>query len=167
MPDSYSPLPRFTPTPVTDATARSLLTAYFAERELSFPAEQGRYSPTFPPEEQFVPPAGVFLLLGESEADGYVGCGGIRRLEDTPMGPVRYEIKHLWLHPSTRGRGWGRAFLAELEARARGFGATEVVLDTNKSLTAAGALYASAGYAEIAAYNSNPNATTWYGKPLF
>ncbi|MFC5928920.1 N-acetyltransferase [Cryobacterium melibiosiphilum] len=171
MPDSRAQHPHptppvFTETPVTDAAAHSLLAAYFAERALTFPAQQGRYSPTFPALEQFVPPAGVFLLLGDPAAGGFVGCGGIRRLDDTPAGAVRFEIKHLWLHPSTRGRGWGRALLAELERRAHGFGATEVVLDTNASLTAAGALYASAGYAQIQPYNNNPNATTWYSKQL-
>ncbi|TFD48771.1 GNAT family N-acetyltransferase [Cryobacterium frigoriphilum] len=166
MPDSRPQPPRFTDTPVTDAAAHALLTAYFTERALSFPAQQGRYRPSFPAAEQFVPPVGVFLLLGEPAAEGFVGCGGIRRLDGAPAGTVRYEIKHLWLHPSTRGRGWGRSLLAELERRARGFGATEVVLDTNASLLAAGALYASAGYAEIEAYNTNPNATTWYSKPL-
>ena len=183
MPDSPSHPPRtaspsFADALVTDAAAQALLTAYFSERALSFPAQQGRYRPAFPSAEQFVPPAGAFLLLrdpvllrdpllrSDAVADGFTGCGGIRRLDDGGLGAVRYEIKHLWLHPSTRGRGWGRALLVELERRARGFGATEVVLDTNASLTAAGALYASAGYVEIAPYNSNPNATTWYTKAL-
>jgi ribosomal protein S18 acetylase RimI-like enzyme len=171
MPDSQpSPPdaapPGFLETPVTDAAAQACLTAYFAERALSFPAQQGRYRPAFPAAEQFVAPAGVFLLLRDPAADRVVGCGGIRRLEDTPHQTVRYEIKHLWLDPSTRGRGWGRALLTELERRAQGFGATETVLDTNASLTAAGALYASAGYREIEPYNSNPNATTWYAKTL-
>jgi ribosomal protein S18 acetylase RimI-like enzyme len=166
MPDSSLRPPSFTATMVTDAAARSLLATYFAERAQSFPAEQGDYSPAFPAAEQFVPPRGVFLLLGDSESDRFVGCGGIRRLNDIPPGTVRYEIKHLWLHPKTRRRGWGRALLAELEQRARDLGATETVLDTHWSLTVAGALYVSAGYDEIAPYNSNPNATTWYAKPM-
>ena len=166
MPDSKPRPPRFIDTRVTDAAARSLLRAYFAERAGSFPAEQGTYSPTFPTAEQFVPPNGVFLVLGDPEGGGFVGCGGIRRLEKTPAEIVRFEIKHVWLQPGIRGRGWGRALLVELEQRARDFGATETVLDTNASLTAAGALYASAGYVEIAPYNSNPNATTWYAKAM-
>jgi ribosomal protein S18 acetylase RimI-like enzyme len=176
MPDSPSQPPRTAPlntaplrfveTPVTDAAAHALLTAYFSERALSFPAQQGRYRTALPSAEQFVPPAGVFLLLDDAAADGFAGCGGIRRLDDGPPHTVRYEIKHLWVQPSTRGRGWGRALLVELERRARGFGATEVVLDTNASLTAAAALYASAGYSEIMPYNDNPNATTWYAKVL-
>ncbi|WP_426515730.1 GNAT family N-acetyltransferase [Diaminobutyricibacter sp. McL0618] len=79
---------------------------------------------------------------------------------------VRYEIKHLWVDPAYRGLGLGRSILSELEDRARGFGATEVVLDTNFSLEAAGALYRSSGYEAIEPYNDNPNATDWYRKVL-
>lgn len=96
----------------------------------------------------------------------YVGCGGIRRVADSPAGAVRYEVKHLFLQPHTRGRRWGRALLAELELRARELGADELVLDTNASLEAAGALYRKAGYVDIPPYNDNPNATNWYLKRL-
>jgi hypothetical protein len=41
-----------------------------------------------------------------------------------------------------------------------------VVLDTNSSLLAAGGLYRTSGYQEIAAYNDNPNATNWFRKAL-
>jgi GNAT superfamily N-acetyltransferase len=62
--------------------------------------------------------------------------------------------------------GLGKALLAELERRAREFGATEVVLDTNAALVEAGGLYRSAGYAEVEPYNDNPNATHWFRKEL-
>ncbi|WAC66274.1 hypothetical protein OVA14_00250 [Agrococcus sp. SL85] len=45
-------------------------------------------------------------------------------------------------------------------------GADEVVLDTNRSLEAANGLYASRGYAAIEPYNDNPNATSWFRKPV-
>jgi ribosomal protein S18 acetylase RimI-like enzyme len=73
-------------------------------------------------------------------------------------------VKHLWLAPAGRGRGEGRRLLAELERRAIGFGAGELVLDTNASLEAAGGLYRSSGYVDVEPYNANPNATNWYGK---
>ncbi|WP_353828923.1 GNAT family N-acetyltransferase, partial [Agromyces sp. SYSU T0242] len=95
-----------------------------------------------------------------------VGCGGVRRIAPSPDGLERYEVKHLWLAPAARGRGGGRMLLDELERRAVGFGAQELVLDTNASLAAAGRLYASRGYAAIEPYNENPNATNWYGKPV-
>jgi ribosomal protein S18 acetylase RimI-like enzyme len=156
---------------VTDATAHRMLSQYFAERAASFPATQGAYRTTFPDPTQFVPPAGVFLLAYDE--DGLeAGCGGIRELRvpladaDPELPVVRYEIKHLWVAPSHRGRGLGRSILSELEHRARGFGATEVVLDTNASLEAAGGLYRSHGYEDIQPYNDNPNATDWFRKQL-
>ncbi|MFO7690924.1 MAG: GNAT family N-acetyltransferase [Cryobacterium sp.] len=159
-------MPHFSAVCVTDAPARALLTAYFAERADSFPAAQGRYRPAFPVSSQFAPPEGVFLLLQGVAGDEFLGCGGIRHLPGPGETAGRYELKHLWLHPSARGRGWGRLLLAELEARAVGLGATELVLDTNASLTAAGALYVSAGYVPTEPYNDNPNATTWLHKAL-
>jgi GNAT superfamily N-acetyltransferase len=141
---------------VTDAAAHALLAEYFAYREASFPSAAG-YVTTFPEPEQFVPPRGVFLVV---EVDGVeAGCGGIRLLGDGV-----FEVKHLWLRPELQGRGLGKALLTELERRAASFGATEVVLDTNASLEAAGGLYRSSGYVDVEAYNDNPNATNWFSK---
>lgn len=167
-------MPQFTPVSVTDVGALALLTQYFSDRESSFPSAQGTYRTTFPSPEQFVPPRGVFLLVSGLEDDTatanstvtYVGCGGIRKIEDDVNGSVRYEIKHLFLQPQARGRGWGRELLGELERRAKEFGADEVVLDTNSSLEAAGLLYAQSGYEDVPPYNDNPNATNWYRKRL-
>lgn len=141
--------------------SHSILAEYFALRAAEFPG--GTYSPVFPSEDAFLPPQGVFLLAGPE--GGVVGCGGIRRLADGPSG-IRYEIKHLFLRPETRGRGWGRGIMEELERHARQWSAAELVLDTHHSLTAAGALYARSGYEQIPAYNDNPNATRWYRKTL-
>lgn len=154
---------RFREVDVASAEARVLLDAYFAERAAGFPAAQGEYRPTYPTAEQFTPPAGVFLVV---EDDGEViGCGGVRRIQRRPETlEVRFEIKHLWLRPEARGRGFGRRILDELERRAIGFGAEELVLDTNASLEAAGGLYRSSGYATTSPYNDNPNATHWYAK---
>lgn len=148
---------------VESAEALTLLDSYFTERAAGFPAEQGEYRPTYPTTAQFTPPAGVFLIV---EDDGEViGCGGVRRIQRRPdTHEVRYEIKHLWLTPAARGRGAGRRLLEELERRAVGYGADELVLDTNASLEAAGGLYRSSGFTEIEPYNANPNATHWYGK---
>ena len=149
---------------VDDPDAHALIAEYFRMRADTFPT--GDYSPVFPKAENFLPPAGVFLIVVEDGAD--VGCGGIKRLPSPVTEPVevRYEIKHLWIQPRMQGRGLGRALLTELERRAAAFGATEVVLDTNASLTAAGSMYRSGGYEEIPPYNDNPNATTWFRKPL-
>jgi len=154
-------------TQTTDDAANALLTEYFTSRELGFSG--GTYTTTFPDPDRFVPPRGVFLVVEGEDLAGEpadVGCGGIRRIEDGPDGAVRYEVKHLWLQPHTRGLGHGRALLAELERRAREFGATELVLDTNNSLEAAGGLYRATGFVNVEPYNDNPNATDWYAKRL-
>jgi GNAT superfamily N-acetyltransferase len=160
----------FTEVPTTDARAVGLLSDYFTDRERTFPSAQGAYRTTLPAPEHFVSPAGVFLLTLD-EKSSPIGCGGIRRIEDrkqTPDTPaaIRYEVKHLWVDPARRGTGAGKAMLEELERRALAFGADEIVLDTNASLEAAGRLYRRSGYLDIPAYNHNPNATNWYGKPL-
>lgn len=143
---------------MTDAAAHELLGEYFAFRAATFPIASG-YRTTLPDPAAFVEPHGVFLVVAEGPDD--LGCGGIRDL-----GGDRFEIKHLWVRPEAQGRGLGRALLAELERHAVAFGATEVVLDTNDSLEAAGGLYRSSGYESIEPYNDNPNATTWYRKAL-
>lgn len=151
---------RYRETLVTDAAAHALLAEYFDSRRASFPASQGEYTTTFPEPTDFVSPRGVFLVV-ESDPEGDVGCGGIRRVDDTT-----YEVKHLWVQPRTRGQGLGRRLLAELEQRASDLGATRIVLDTNASQAEAANLYRSTGYAEIEPYNDNPNATHWFGKDL-
>ncbi|MDQ1555675.1 MAG: hypothetical protein QOI02_677 [Actinomycetota bacterium] len=154
---------------VDEAAAHALLTEYFAARAAGFPEEQGTYSTTFPAPEQFVPPRGCFLVVEDVDLSGEpadVGCGGIRSLGTSPAGLDRFEVKHLYLQPHLRGRGFGRALLTELERRAVELGADELVLDTNQSLEAAAGLYRSMGYQTVDPYNENPNATHWYAKVL-
>ena len=154
---------RFREVDVTSAEAIGLLDSYFAERAAGFPPEQGEYRPTYPTAQQFTPPAGVFLVVEEGGA--VIGCGGVRRIQRRPdTYEVRFEVKHLWLSPAARGRGAGRRLLEELERRAIEYGAEELVLDTNASLEAAGGLYRSSGFTTIEPFNTNPNATHWYGK---
>lgn len=148
--------------PADSPRAMALLDEYFGIRAESFPG--GTYSPTYPSAAMFEAPAGVFLVVVDEDGRD-VGCGGIRRIDDGPAG-IRYEVKHLYLRPETRGRGWGRLLLDELEARARAWDAVELVLDTHHTLEAAGGLYARSGFTAIEPYNTNPNATRWYGKRL-
>lgn len=153
---------RFVDTRSDSEAARAMLTEYFAARELGF--LDGTYRVVTPDPAVFVPPRGAFVLV-EDEDGAIVGCGGLRRIADTDEGP-RFEVKHLWLRPAARGRGWGRELLRELERRAVSFGAATLVLDTNASLQAAGGLYRSSGFVAVSPYNDNPNATDWYGKRL-
>jgi ribosomal protein S18 acetylase RimI-like enzyme len=160
---------------VDDAAAIELLEEYFEHRAFGFPREQGEYLTVRPTAADFHSPAGVFVIaegenLSGEEAD--VGCGGIRRIsthsaqDGAGTTSTTFEVKHLWVRPHVRRMGVGRALLAELERRAIALGATELVLDTNDSLEAAGSLYRASGFEPTEPYNHNPNATTWYRKSL-
>jgi ribosomal protein S18 acetylase RimI-like enzyme len=147
-----------------EPAARIQLSEYFSSRALGF-AGGLSYTTVFPKRSDFEPPQGVFLLVLSAENEP-IGCGGIRQIDAGDTTGIRFEVKHLWLNEGTRGKGYGRALLTELETRAREFGATELVLDTNASLTEAAGLYRSSGFADIEPYNENPNATNWYAKAL-
>jgi GNAT superfamily N-acetyltransferase len=152
---------------VDGESAHRLLVEYFEARAAGFPGGPNAYRTVFPSPEQFEKPCGVFIVAEDDESGSQadVGCGGIRELSTATTGR-RFEVKHLYLRPHARGRGLGRALLTELEAKAKALGGTELVLDTNASLEAAGGLYRSSGFIGIPAYNDNPNATNWYLKRL-
>jgi DNA-binding MarR family transcriptional regulator/GNAT superfamily N-acetyltransferase len=146
----------------TDATseeARFCVDAYFGEldrrMEGGFDAARSRYGDI----ADFVEPAGMVLLArlrGEP-----VGCGALRFGDDGVT-----EIKRMWLSPSVRGLGLGRRLLGELERYARAHGARLVRLDTNHVLVEAVALYRSAGYAQVPAFNDERHADHWFEKTL-
>ncbi|MBF4614851.1 GNAT family N-acetyltransferase [Curtobacterium sp. VKM Ac-1376] len=146
----------------------ALLDAYLDEREATFPSAQGAYSRKRTPASEFAPPNGVFVV---ASVDGVaVGCGGLRRIADgadeTGAADVRFEVKHVFVTPAGRGRGIATAVMDELERAGSELGGTSIVLDTNDSLVAAGAMYRSRGFTRVAPFNVNPNATAWYRKPV-
>ena len=65
-----------------------------------------------------------------------------------------------------RRRGVARRLLAALEDEARRLGYRRVVLDTAAPLGEAEALYRTAGYQVVPAYNDNPYAAHWFAKDL-
>jgi len=103
------------------------------------------------------PPAGQFLvayLHGDA-----IGCGAVKHNVGAPT-----EIKRMWIAPAARGLGLGRRLLAELEACAVAGGADSVRLETSAVLTEALALYRSAGWVEVPAFNDEPFADHWFEK---
>ena len=139
---------RIEPADASSAESQGLLVAYFAELARTFPdgfdPEAG--ATTADPAE-ISPPLGMFLVLREDDGTA-VGCGGIKLLTSS-----KAEVKRMWLHPSTRGRGLGALLLDALEDAARELGATEGVLDTNATLEAALALYRLHGWREVPVYD--------------
>jgi ribosomal protein S18 acetylase RimI-like enzyme len=90
-----------------------------------------------------------------------VACGALKFHGRRPT-----ELKRMWVAPTTRGLGLGRRLLAELERLAREHGARRIRLETNRNLTEAIALYRSAGYREVPAFNDEPYAHHWFEKRL-
>lgn len=140
--------------------ARYCIRAYFEEISARF--EDG-FDPalTLPAgDAELCAPAGLFLvatLHGEP-----VGCGGLK----LPPATDTAEIKRVWISPTVRGMGLGKRLLDELERQATARGAHAIRLDTNQALTEAIAMYRSAGYAEVAAFNQEKYAHFWFQKRL-
>jgi DNA-binding MarR family transcriptional regulator len=138
--------------------ARDCLNEYFAELDRRFP---GGFDPSrslSPDLDDFRPPAGLFLVATLRAQP--VGCGALKFRAETA------ELKRMWVASSARGLGVGRRLLAELERRAADHGSRAVRLDTNATLTEAIAMYRSAGYDEVDAFNDEPYAHHWFEKQL-
>jgi putative acetyltransferase len=86
---------------------------------------------------------GAFRVLVDSRG-AIVGCGGL-----FPHGPDELEIRKMYLLPPFRGRGYGRALLADLVELARIRGARRIVLETKSVLREAIALYQRFGFVEV------------------
>ena len=105
------------------------------------------------------PPDGV-LLLARVDGDP-AAIGGVRHL-DTEVA----EVKSMYVAPAYRSAGLAGRLLDELHRIAVERGCRATRLDTSAYLTAAVALYRSAGYAEAPDYNGNPKADLWFERPL-
>jgi DNA-binding MarR family transcriptional regulator len=142
-----------------DRDARHCLLAYFTELDSRFDTgfDVDRSNPA--PDIGLRPPAGI-LLVARLGAEP-VGCGALKFGADGAC-----EVKRMWVSATVRGTGLGRRLLAELEAHAAASGARVLRLETNRSLVEAIALYRSAGYTEVPAFNDEPYAHHWFEKRL-
>ena len=141
------------------ADARYCLAEYVAE--LNRRSERG-FDPsvgaTAQPHE-VRPPAGDFFVIYLRGAP--IGCGAVKYHPGAPT-----EIKRMWISPAARGLGLGRRLLEHLEACARKSGARAARIETSAVLTEALALYHSAGWVEVPAFNDEPFADHWFEKAL-
>ncbi len=135
--------------------AQACMRAYFDELDARFAEgfDPGAHNPSG--DLDMAPPKGCFLVATRDGID--IGCGGLKRLD-----PQTVEIKRVWVAPQARGLGLARRIMDELEEFARQSGAARVVLDTNRALSEAQAMYKARGYREIARYNDNPYANHWF-----
>jgi DNA-binding MarR family transcriptional regulator/GNAT superfamily N-acetyltransferase len=139
--------------------ARFCMTEYFAELTRRFDVGFDPARSISAGDRELTPPAG-FLLVATLHSEP-VGCGALKFHDGEPA-----EIKRMWVAPAVRGLGLGRRLLAELESAAEANGAGTVRLETNRALDEAIALYRSAGYREVDAFNDEPYAHHWFEKTL-
>jgi putative acetyltransferase len=87
-------------------------------------------------------PGGAFFIA--RQAGIAVGCGAVR-----PYEPGVGEIKRVYVSPSVRGKGVGRALMQALEDFSREAGYLSLVLETGKLQPESMALYEKLGFTQI------------------
>jgi ribosomal protein S18 acetylase RimI-like enzyme len=139
--------------------ARWCIESYFATLHRRFDAGFDPAASIRADAEDLTLPRGLLVLARRHGRP--IGCGALKLHDRDPA-----EIKRMWVAPEARGLGLGRRLLAELERQAAIRGATVARLETNRSLAEAVALYRSAGYVEVPAFNDEPYAHHWFEKRL-
>ena len=139
--------------------ARHCIDAYFAElgRRFDTGFDPERSLPAA--DEDLLPPAGLLVLARLQGAP--VGCAALKMHAGAPA-----EVKRMWVADEVRGLGVGRRLLAAIEQHARDHGVRTLRLETNRALVEAIALYRSAGYREVPAFNDEPFAHHWFEKQI-
>ena len=142
-----------------DAGAQHCLRSYFAELEQrSGESLDPATIASAKPEEMRAPQGAMLVAYLRGEA---IGCGALKLHGRAPA-----ELKRMWVDPAIRGLGLGRRLLVELETRAAGAGAKVARIETSRHLPEAIALYRSAGWVDVPAFNDEPFADHWFQKRL-
>ncbi|MET7301333.1 GNAT family N-acetyltransferase [Embleya sp. NPDC005575] len=156
------------PSAVDSPEALALLRAYFVEvSDRYYRLHEGRDSTPAEieegladaPSDHLAPPRGLFLV-GRYGAEPAACAGLLLRDEHTA------ELTRVFVRPDLRGTGGGRLLMAAVDAAARAFGVTRIVLDTRLDLIEARTLYTRTGYVEVPAYKDGKYAEIWYAKNL-
>jgi len=104
---------------------------------------------------KYAPPAGALLLAVASDGQP-LGCVALRPIEFQGC----CEMKRLYVAPTGRGLGLGRALVEAILSTAAGAGYRELRLDTLPDMIDAQALYEGMGFVRIAPYYDTPIAGT-------
>lgn len=139
--------------------ARLALVQYFDELASRFPEGFDTTAALSDATDAYTPPRGRFVLGGGP--DNPDACGAVSFLDSE-----RAEIKRMWVSPAARGKGLATRLLAYIEDLSLQAGRAVIVLDTNRVLSEAVALYERRGYLPIERYNDNPHAHHWFEKRL-
>ena len=131
--------------------ATTLIGELNAELTLRYPEDGATHFRLDP--DEVAPARGAFLVAWSGGEP--VGCGAIRKLDET-----RAEIKRMYVKPSWRGRGVSRVLLSALEGEARRLGVSRVVLETGTRQHEALGLYRACGYTRVEAFGE------YVGSPL-
>lgn len=99
----------------------------------------------------FGPPGGRMWLAGDDAGEA-VGCVALRPMRDEGV----CELKRLYVRPSRRGEGIGRALTTQAIDEARAMGYRLMRLDTGTFLDASRQLYTSLGFIETGPYYDVP-----------
>ncbi len=133
-------------------TIRSLWLDYLTWGNDELEAKHGFRLPVYEAGERdlaniakFQPPDGRILLAFVQNVAVGIAC--MQRI-----GPTTAEVKRMYVRPSNRREGLGRALLTRLIEAARAAGYGSIRLDSPDFMTAAHALYRSSGFADIESY---------------
>ncbi|WP_104087669.1 MULTISPECIES: GNAT family N-acetyltransferase [unclassified Cryobacterium] len=148
----------------TSAEAQDVSTRYYEDlvgRYHQRPATRGevRDAEAGYPNGDLVAPTGILLLARQGLS--VLGCAGMR-VRPNAIG----EVTRVFVESAARGRGLGRLLMEELERNSLEMGIRTLRLDTRTDLIEARDLYASLGFVEGEAHNSDPYANHWFRKEL-
>jgi putative acetyltransferase len=104
---------------------------------------------------QYGKPEGALLLACDRNV--FVGCSGIRKLDDETA-----ELKRMYVKNEYRGYQIGASLLQRSIELARELGYKRIRLDTLQNMTKAQQLYSAFGFYEIPSYRFNPLPGTVY-----
>lgn len=142
-----------------DPAARHCLSRYCAELDEAFPGGFVVEQSHDPEAGQLVPPRGAFFVAFAAQVP--VGCVALK-------GTCRayWEIKRMWIDPTSRGTGLARELIAAAENEAQRQNVPLLRLDTNRALPGAIAIYRHWGWNEIPRFNDDPYAEVFFEKAL-
>ena len=101
-----------------------------------------------------LPEGGIILC---KNADDYIGCVAVRRIDDKTG-----ELKRMYIKRAYQNKGLGKKLLDEALALAKKCGYESVRLDTLNTMASAMNFYKRNGFIETAPYYNNPIDTAVY-----